>query len=52
VRAAKVDKRKAKYHDSDTKSDGAIEGGSSDEDSDSEEAVIWKVGLTGNVRPV
>jgi hypothetical protein len=54
VRAAKVDKRKAKDHDSDAKSDGAIEpeGGSSDEDSDPEEAVIWKVGPTGNVRPV
>jgi ribosome biogenesis protein MAK21 len=44
VKAAKVDKRKTKYHDSDTKSDGAIEGGASDEDSDPEEEVIWKVG--------
>ena len=44
VRAAKVDKRKAKDHDSDAKSDGTIEDGSIDEDSDSEESVIWKVG--------
>ena len=52
VRAAKVDKRKAKDHDSDAKSDGTIEDGSIDEDSDSEESVIWKVGRIGNVRPV
>jgi hypothetical protein len=55
VRGAKVDKRKARNHDSDAKSDGAIKPapcGSSDEDSDPGEAVIWKVGPTGNVRPV
>ena len=52
VRAAKVDKRKAKNHDSDAESDGAIEGGNSDDDSDPEEAVIWKVGATGYVQPV
>jgi hypothetical protein len=50
VKAAKTDKRKSKFHDSDTKSDGAFEGGASDEDSDPEEAVIWKVGPTRNVR--
>jgi hypothetical protein len=48
VRAAKVDKRKTKCHDSDTESDGVEVGGGSDEDSDPEEEVIWKVGPTGN----
>ncbi len=43
VKAAKVDKRKANHHDSDTESDRAIEDGSKDEDSDPEEAAIWKV---------
>lgn len=43
VRAAKVDKRKAK-HNSDMESDGAVEGGGSDDESDPEEEVIWKVG--------
>jgi hypothetical protein len=43
VKAAKVDKRKANHHDSDMESDGAIEDGSRDEDSDAEEAAIWKV---------
>jgi len=43
VKATKVDKRKAKHHDSDTETDGAIEGGSRDEESDPEEAAIWKV---------
>jgi hypothetical protein len=47
VRTAKVDKRKTKCHDSDTESDGVVEGGNSDEDSDPEEEVIWKVGPTG-----
>ena len=42
VRAAKVDKRKAKNHDPDAKSDGTIEDGSNDEDSDPEEAVIGR----------
>ena len=51
MKAAKVDKRKANHHDSDTKSDGTVEDGS-DEDSDPEEAAIWKVRLTGNVKPV
>jgi ribosome biogenesis protein MAK21 len=51
VKAAKVDKRKATHHDSDTKSDGTVEDGS-DEDSDPEEATIWKVRLTGIVKPV
>lgn len=41
VMAAKVDRRKANHHNSDTKSDGTVEGGS-DEDSDPEEAAIWK----------
>lgn len=50
VKAAKVDKRKAN-HDSDTKSDGAVEAGS-EEDSDPEEAAIWKVRLTENLKPV
>jgi len=39
ARAAKVDKRKVKYHGSDTESD---QGSSSDVGSDPEEAVIWK----------
>ena len=52
VRAAKVDKRKAKNHDSDAKSDGTIEDDGNDEDSDSEESVIWKVGPVVNVQPV
>jgi hypothetical protein len=51
VKAAKVDKRKPNHHDSDTKSDGTVEDGS-DEGSDPEEAAIWKVRLTGNVKPV
>jgi hypothetical protein len=51
VKAAKVDKRKANYHDSDTKSDGTVEDGS-DGDSDPEEAAIWKVRITENVKPV
>jgi ribosome biogenesis protein MAK21 len=51
VKAAKVDKRKANHHDSDTKSNGTVEDGR-DEDSDPEEAAIWKVRLTGNVKPV
>lgn len=46
-----MDKRKANHHDSDTKSDGTVEDGG-DEDSDPEEAAIWKVRLTGNVKPV
>ena len=50
MKAAKVDKRKAN-HDSDTKSDGTIEAGS-EEDSDPEEAAIWKVRLTENLKPV
>ena len=50
VKAAKVDKRKAN-HDSDTKSDGAVEAGS-EGDSDPEEAAIWKVRLTENLKPV
>jgi len=40
-RTAKVDKRKAKFHGSDGESE---QDGSSDGDSDLEEAVIWKVG--------
>ena len=51
MKAAKVDKRKANHDDSDAKSDGTVEDGS-DEDSDPEEAAIWKVRLTGNVKPV
>jgi ribosome biogenesis protein MAK21 len=51
VKAAKVDKRKANHHDSDSKSDGTVENGS-DEDSDPEEAAIWKVRLMGIVKPV
>jgi hypothetical protein len=51
VKAAKVDKRKANHHDSDTKSDGTVEDGS-DEDNDPEEEAIWKVRLTGSVKPV
>lgn len=51
VRAAKVDKRKAK-HNSDTESDGVVEGGGSDEDSDPEEEDIWKVGPVGILQPV
>ncbi len=51
MKAAKVDKRKADHHDSDSKSDGTVED-DSDEGSDPEEAAIWKVRLTGNVKPV
>jgi hypothetical protein len=51
VKAAKVDKRKVNHHDSDTGSDGTAEDGG-DDDSDPEEAAIWKVRLTGNVKPV
>ena len=51
MKVAKVDKRKANYHDSDTKSGETVEGGS-DEDSDPEEATIWKVSLTGIMKPV
>jgi ribosome biogenesis protein MAK21 len=51
VKAAKADKRKVNHHVSDAKSDGTVEDGS-DEDSDPEEAAIWKVRLTGNVKPV
>lgn len=51
MKAAKVDKRKANHHESDAKSDGAVEDGS-DEDSDPEEAIIWTVRLAGNVKPV
>lgn len=46
-----MDKRKANHHDSDTKSDGTVEDGS-DEDNDPEEEAIWKVRLTGSVKPV
>ncbi|KAI0278455.1 CBF/Mak21 family-domain-containing protein [Russula brevipes] len=42
ARAAKVDKRKVKDEDTDTKSHDAIEGGNSSENSDEEEAAIWK----------
>jgi len=52
VKATKADKRKAKPHDSDTESDGMVKDGSGDEDSDLEEAAIWKVRLTGYMRPV
>lgn len=51
MKAAKVDKRKANHHDSNTKSDGTVEDGS-DEDSDPEEAAIWKVRLIGTVKPI
>jgi len=51
VKAARADKRKANHRDSDTKSDGTVEDVSG-EDSDPEEAAIWKVRLTGNVKPV
>lgn len=51
MKAAKVDKRKANHQDSDTNSDGTVEDGS-DGDSDPEEAAIWKVRLTGYVKPV
>jgi hypothetical protein len=51
VKVAKVDKRKANHHDSDTKSDGTVEDGS-DEDSDPVEAAIWKVRLIGTVKPI
>jgi hypothetical protein len=51
VKAAKVDKRKVNHHDSDTKSDQTVEEGS-DGDNDPEEEAIWKVRLTGSVKPV
>jgi hypothetical protein len=44
ARAAKVDKRKVKDDDTDTKSYDVIEVGNSSENSDQEEAAIWKVG--------
>jgi hypothetical protein len=45
---AKIDKRRPKDRGHDTKSSGGAENGSSDEDP--EEAMIWKVIATGNVR--
>lgn len=46
MKTIKVDKRKANHNDNDSKSDGAVEDGE-DEDSDPEEAAIWKVRVTG-----
>jgi ribosome biogenesis protein MAK21 len=45
ARAAKVDKRKAKRDGSGTEADGESDDASGDENSDPEEAEIWKVGV-------
>jgi hypothetical protein len=47
---AKIDKRRPKDRGYDLKSPGGVEDGSGDEDP--EEAMIWKVIATGNVRSI